>query len=572
MAMFPGQDDEMRKRASRLSELQERHRSNHPGPGPRSSPWGEGRVAAVGPRLLLVEDDEEIREAMGGILREEGYEVVLAENGRAALDGLRDGTARPDLIILDLRMPVMDGWEFRAVQKNDPALASIPVIAVSADASAKAEAIAAHAYLRKPLTPPVLLEVISRVLGDVERRKLLGRVEEAERFAALGRLAASVGHEINNPLAFVSMNVDLAASELLRMLQRDGAGGGPAEATPWRLRLSRLHEMLADARIGLDRIRDVVKDLQSLSRTHAAKTETFALDDLLDETLAMSRNNLEHRAVVVKDYGAIPPITGNRSALGQVFLNLLLNAAQAVPAGRAAANTIVIATTHTGGECRVEIRDTGAGIPPDVLPRIFDLFYTTKRIGEGTGLGLSVSQRIVADHGGRIDVESAVGKGTTVRVSLPVRAVGPRPTPMTPELQPRTANAAARRGRILVIDDEPMVGRAIEAALSDEHEVVLAVRARDAFARLALGERFDVILCDLLMPEVGGREVYERLAVDWPDLVHRIVFMTGGAFTPESSELLETTTHRVLAKPFTPSELRALVRAQMDERGGPPPN
>jgi signal transduction histidine kinase len=515
---------------------------------------------------LLVEDDSGIREAVSEILEEEGYAVAVAENGREALDSLQSGDV-PDLIILDLRMPVMDGWEFRAVQKNDPALASVPVIAISADGSAKAEAIAAHAYLRKPVSMVKLLETVARVLGDTERRRLLGRVEEAERFAALGRLAASVGHEINNPLAYVSMNVELASDELARLLGRDDIDAALATAGVW-LRMARLHEMLSEARIGLDRIRNVVKDLQSLSRTQPARIEVFSLNDLLDESLAMARNHLEHRAAVVREYGDLPPFTGNRSALGQVFLNLLLNAGQALPSGRAGAHTITIATASASGALSVEIRDTGPGIPPDVLPHIFDPFYTTKPMGEGTGLGLAVSERLVADHGGRITVESELGKGTVVRVVLPLAAE------VAEERPPAAAEAGARagapvgtlrRGRILVIDDEPLVGRAIASALAAEHDVVLAVRASDAFARLAAGETFDVILCDLLMPDAGGREVHERLAVDWPHLASRMVFMTGGAFTAEASEFLARSPHRLLSKPFAPDELRAIVRAQMDE-------
>jgi signal transduction histidine kinase len=523
-----------------------------------------GPFPSLARRLLLIEDDPEISEPTSEILEARGYEVILAENGHAALESLRNG-GRADLIILDLRMPVMDGWEFRAAQKKDPALAGIPVIAISADASAKAEAIAAHAYLRKPIMAKVLLETVARVLADVERRNLLGRVEEAERFAALGRMAASVGHEINNPLAFVLMNVDLATEDLAMMLGR-GDVRAKLEAAGMSPRIARMHEMMTEVRVGLDRIRNVVKDLQSLSRTHAARTEVFALNELLDETLAMSRNNLEHRAAVLKEYGLLPPMTGNRSALGQVFLNLLLNAAQAVPAGRAGANAVTIRTFEAGGECVIEIGDTGAGIPPHVLPHIFDPFYTTKPIGEGTGLGLAVSHRIVTDHGGRIEVESVVDKGTRVRVSLPLplHAAGPAPSP--PGAEAAAREMAQGRGRVLVIDDEPMVGRVIQSALGGEHEVVLAARAADAFARLATGETFDIILCDLLMPEMGGREVYERLSVEWPHLASRVVFMTGGAFTSEASDFLECTDRRVLAKPFAADELRALVRAQLDPK------
>jgi signal transduction histidine kinase len=374
--------------------------------------------------ILLVEDDRSIREAVQSVLEDEGYDVIQAENGRDALDRLRSGPL-PDLVVLDLRMPIMDGWEFRAAQKNDPNLAGIPVLAVSADGSAKAEAIAADGYLRKPLSTRTLLETVARILAHVERRRLLGRLAEAERFAALGRLAAGVGHEINNPLTYVSVNVDLAVAEIGLWLAQNGAGEGGSLAPPNPARtieqMTSLREMLEESRSGLRRIRDVVKNLQSLSRPPEPTRELFSLNELLDESLAMARNHLEHRATVVKNYGDLPALRGDRSALGQVFLNLLLNAAQALPEGRAGHNRVTVTTSQLEGELAVDIRDTGAGIPRDVLPHIFDQFYTTKPIGEGTGLGLAVSHRIVTDHGGQILVDSEVGLGSTIRVVLPLR-------------------------------------------------------------------------------------------------------------------------------------------------------
>lgn len=383
--------------------------------------------------ILLVEDDFSIREAVYDILEAEGYDVVQAENGRDALERLRAG-ATPDLIVLDLRMPVMDGWEFRAAQKNDPNLATIPVLAVSADGSAKAEAIAAEGYLRKPLSTSTLVETVARILEQVERQRLLGRLEEAERFAALGRLAAGVGHEINNPLTYVSVNVDLAVTEIGLWLAGANAqpGEDPAAASPATgvgptpERLATLREMLDETRSGLRRIRDVVKNLQSLSRPPEPRRELFSLNEVLDESLAMARNHVEHRATVVKRYGPLPPLSGDRSAIGQVFLNLLLNAAQALPEGHAEENEIVLTTSVADGELAVEIRDTGAGIPRDVLPHVFEQFYTTKPIGEGTGLGLAVSHRIVTDHGGQIQIDSELGRGSTIRVVLPLRPLAER--------------------------------------------------------------------------------------------------------------------------------------------------
>ena len=519
-------------------QLDRRREGERRGRGPGEAPE----------HILLVEDDRSIRVALQGILEDEGYAVTAADNGRQALERLRSSAA-PDLIVLDLRMPVMDGWEFRAAQKDDPKLARIPVLAISADGSAKAAAIDAQAYLRKPLNMDALLNAIGRILGEADRQNLLRRLEEAERFAALGRLAASVGHEINNPLAYVSMNVDLAVDQLDRFL----GSGRPDAASAG---LASLPALFQECRIGLDRIRDVVKDLQRLSRQSEVRRETFSLNELLDESLSMARNQVEHRARVRKLYGDIDAVVGDRSALGQVLLNLILNASQALPEGRADANEVTLRTYMEGEIVTVEVGDTGAGISPQVLPHIFDPFFTTKAIGEGTGLGLAVSCRIVADHGGRIDVESEVGRGSLFRVTLPIGRVAVAETAAAGE----AATPEVGRARILVIDDFPVFGRTISRALTD-HDVTVVSRAEEAFALLATSERFDVVLCDLLMPEIGGRGVFERLKAEWPDLASKLIFMTGGAFTPESREFLAQSPQPILTKPFTADELRAAVRA-----------
>jgi signal transduction histidine kinase len=382
-----------RRLSGYLSAIHDPGSPSSPPPGPM--PGGDKLSAGADPkRILLVEDDFAIREAVQGVLEDAGYQVIPSQNGRDALERLRSGLL-PDLIVLDLRMPVMDGWEFRAAQKNDPNLAPIPVLAVSADGSAKAEAIAAEGYLRKPLSSNTLVETV----------------------------AAGVGHEINNPLTFVSVNVDLAVTELGHWLAKAGGESGPRRAMPTPQRLAALREMLDESRSGLRRIRDVVKNLQNLSRPPGAKPELFSLNELLDESLAMARNHVEHRATVNRRYGILPAVVGDRSALGQVFLNLLLNAAQAIPEGHARENEVTVTSSAREGEVAVDIRDTGGGIPSDVLPHIFEQFYTTKPIGEGTGLGLAVSRRIVTDHGGQILVDSEIGRGSTIRVVLPLRKI-----------------------------------------------------------------------------------------------------------------------------------------------------
>jgi signal transduction histidine kinase len=519
---------------------------------------GPGEPGIQSPRaskeILLVEDDLGIRNALKGVLEDEGYLVRTAANGVEALQILRSG-ATPNLIVLDLRMPEMDGWEFRAAQKNDPELMAIPVLAVSADGSAKAAAIDAAVYLRKPLSTDTLLNAVAQILAQADRQQLLKELAEAERFAALGRLAASAGHEINNPLTSVSISFDLAVAQVNRLLGRSGPHAVPAQD------LVVLGEFLRECRVGLDRIRDIVRQLQGLSRSDVQHGR-FSLNDLLDESVAMARHQVEHRARVQRMYGDVPAIAGDRSALGQVFLNLILNAVQALPEGEANQNEVALTTYVRGKEVVAEVRDTGVGIAGDVLPHIFDPFYTTKPMGEGTGLGLAVSFRIVADHGGRIEVESAVRRGSSFRVVLPVapQQDAPTPAPVT-NVAPEPVGV---RARILVIDDAAPLGRAISRGLA-EYDVTVVTRAEEAFARLAANEPFDVVVCDVVMPELSGRAVHERLRSDWPELARRTIFMTAGAFTPESREFVRGTSQPVLTKPFTIDELCAAIQKVMDE-------
>ncbi len=497
--------------------------------------------------VLIVEDDRAIREPLSVLLRGEGYRVSLAENGHEALRKLRTEPS-PDIIVLDLRMPVMDGWEFRAIQQQDPVLGSIPVIAISADGSAQAVTMSADAYLRKPLDPSDLLQTIDGILREQEWQAMSSRLEEAEHLASLGRIAAAVGHEINNPLAFVVLNLDHSLAQL-----RAIAGDSLANVT----------EMLETCQTGLERIGRTVGNLQRLSRSDDEIRGSVEVGKVLDQAIAMAWNQIRHRARFVTRLDEVPPIQGNTAALEQVFLNLLVNAVQAIPEGNAEQNEIRITARARGGDVMVEIRDTGTGIAPDLQARVFEPFFTTKPAGVGTGLGLFISRQTVTDHGGRIEIESEVDKGTAFRVFLPATArvasaPAPQPTPVMSH-----APGPSTRGRVLVIDDEPAIGAAIRAGLSGEHDVVVAHRAADAFARLGAGESFDLVLCDLVMPDIGGPEVHATVAERWPKLIARMVFMTGGAFTAATGDFIERVRPYVFSKPFRLDELRGLVRRRL---------
>jgi len=356
-------------------------------------------------RLLLIEDDTSIRLALADMLGDEGFAVTTAINGRAALDQLRHAPP-PDVILLDLMMPVMDGWEFRVEQRSDPMLSSIPLLAMSADLSAKARAIAADGYVRKPIDFPEMLRQLHGVVGRAAKQRLAA----ADRMAALGTLASGIAHEINNPLTYVIANLQTLADRL------------PASSDKAMRELS---EIVSDALEGADRIRRLVKQVQMVSPgQHEERLTVVALREALATAVALTENQIRHRARLVQDLDQDAYVRGDLERIEQLFVNLLLNAVQAIPEGHAGDNEIRVSVRDLPGQNAVvvHVEDTGTGIPIEIQERIFQPFFTTKPIGQGTGLGLSICRGIVTALGGQISFQSEPASGTTFRVVLPTTA------------------------------------------------------------------------------------------------------------------------------------------------------
>jgi CheY-like chemotaxis protein/two-component sensor histidine kinase len=365
--------------------------------------------------------------------------------------------------------------------------------------------------------------------------------------ASLGTLAAGVAHEINNPLAAILANVEVVLRELKSTLARSRADGEmPPEASArWMIeRLPTLVDSLTDAHDATMRVRDVSRDLKVFSRADARRHGPVDVRNVLESTLRMARNEIRHRAQLVREYTDVPGVDADETRLGQVFLNLVINAAQALPDGEAERHRITVSTRALApGWVVVEVRDTGPGIPAEALPRIFDPFFTTKPIGVGSGLGLSICHSIVTGLGGSIDVESRAGIGTRFRVVLPVA-------------QPEDEVMS----EAFCEEESEMVGTALSRVLSSEHDVTCSNDARDAYDRLVRGEPFDIVICDLLMPDLTGMGLYDALLVAAPDVAGRMVFMTGGAFTPAARDFLERVRQPRIDKPFDVPRVRALIR------------
>ncbi|OJH41125.1 ATP-binding protein [Cystobacter ferrugineus] len=279
-----------------------------------------------------------------------------------------------------------------------------------------------HAVLGEVVTFSIPFEGepawVSIARDATERRQVQEKLRATDRMVSLGTLAAGVAHELNNPLSYVLSNLRFALDELNERL----GAGQPLTAEQAQEILQALQESLE----GGERMRNIVRDLRSFSRREDERQGPVDIHAVLDSCASLARGELRHRAQLVKEYGQIPPVLGNESRLGQLFLNLLVNAAQAIPDGDAKGHSVRLTTGKAmEGWVEIAVQDTGVGIPPENLQRLFKPFFTTKPVGVGTGLGLSICHGIVTAMGGHIEVSSEVGKGTTFRVFMPTASASP---------------------------------------------------------------------------------------------------------------------------------------------------
>jgi signal transduction histidine kinase len=519
--------------------------------------------------VLHVEDSEDDSKLIMRELRRGGFEPICerVDSQGAFKEALR--AKDWDIIISDYSLPRYDG--LRALADTREIGKDIPFILVSGTIG---EVVAVNA-MKAGAQDYVLKDSLGRLPLAVQRevreagvraaqRKMSERLAISERMASAGMLAAGVAHEINNPLAVVVVNLDFVIG-LFRQLAPDRAlessrrvpDGNESIASGLERLLEEVDAPLRDAREAAERIRGIVCDVKLFARPQDEERGAVDVSKVIESSIRMAWNEIRHRAQLIKEYGDVPMVDSNEARLGQILLNLLVNAAQAMPEGRAARNEIrVVTKTAENGSVVIEVRDTGSGIPAEILPRIFDPFFTTKPIGVGTGLGLSLCHRMVTDLGGEITVESEVGKGTIFRVTLPVARTKPRPT-----LQPKALEEPARRARVLVVDDEVAIGRAVGRSLGRYHEVVVLTNGREALAQIASGERFDVILSDLMMPDVTGMELHEMLSGIALDQAKRMVFLTGGAFTVRVREFLDSVPNARVEKPFEIASILEIIAA-----------
>ena len=372
---------------------------------------------------------------------------------------------------------------------------------------------------------------------QTEKRRLQEQLIQSEKMSAIGQLIAGVAHDLNNPLASVVGFSDFLAE----------AGEVPP----------RLAEPLQVIRQEAERAATIVKNLLSFARRQEGERRLQPIKPILESTLQLLANQLMASRIeaTLRVEPDLPEVEVNGNQIKQVFVNLINNGAQAIAETGHGGRIWVTAKRWLDGVA-VSVTDSGPGIPDEIAGRVFEPFFTTKPEGKGTGLGLSICQGILKEHGGRLTLEAKPGAGATFIVELP----GTTP-PAAPPEHAAEPGAPARKLRVLVVDDEPHILHYMSATLESwGHTVEVASDGYYALER-ALAEPFDVIICDLRMPHLGGREMYHKLAHQDPHAAERVIFATGDTVRGDTLRFLESIGRPYLHKPFTLAELRRVLGA-----------
>jgi two-component system, NtrC family, sensor kinase len=389
-------------------------------------------------------------------------------------------------------------------------------------------------------------EVICMIRDATAEKQLQAQLIQSEKMAAIGQLVSGVAHELNNPLASIYSFAQL-------LLVENG--------------------LTDEQRRSIDVVRDearraarIVNNLLTFARQHKAEKVPADLNTIVHDTLELRAYELNVRGIqVLRDVEErVPPVTMvDVYQLQQVLLNLITNAEQAMVGIERKTHKLTLRTRTLDDVIRIEVQDTGGGIPTAAMHQLFNPFFTTKQVGKGTGLGLSISLGIVSEHGGRIWAEN-VGEGARFTVDLP-RVNCDRYLPMT--LGPSTPPPKPESLRILVADDEEPLRQALDRYLSSEGHAVVAVGSgSEAMWRAEGDEEFDLLLLDLRMPDVSGREVFERWRRERPELGERVAFITGDTASVDMQNFLRSSGRPYIAKPF---EFAAIDQLLPERRNAP---
>jgi len=536
-----------------------------------------GAVRWKAPSVLIVEDEAIVAQDLRQTLIEQGFDAfAVASSGEEALT--RAAARRPDVVLMDIRIQgPLDGIAVAATLRER---FGVPIIFLTAHADdstlERAKSTEPFGYLLKPVKSTELkisIELALHKHGSQQRlarsfedeRLTQQRLDAGERLASLARMSAGVAHQINSPLTVVVANAEIVASDLERQLARASLASEPAE----QQRLAETIEAQAELRQAAQRIARLVANIQAFSQPSppAARADPRRA---VERAVRLIERELNARTRVTVKARPVPKVTTSEAHLVEVIKQLLRNAAQAMDEVSSVANEISV-HVHLAedGQVMIDVTDTGAGMTPEVKQRIFEPFFTTKPVGVGTGLGLSICHGIVTAAGGQLSVDTVSGGGTRLSVVLPAVSRGSGTLELRRVLLERglrghgSRRAPVRlpreRRRILVVDDEPLLLRSVRRLLP-EHELVCVESARQALALLDGGRPFDLIVSDVMMPEMSGIDFYEALCARHPEDARRVIFITGGALGAHVGSFLGSVPNLRLEKPFAADDLRRAIQ------------
>jgi signal transduction histidine kinase/BarA-like signal transduction histidine kinase len=514
----------------------------------------------TGLRVLLVEDSPDDAEIVLAALRREGCEPnwTRVDNAAHMRAALREHSW--DLVLCDYAMPRFDALSALAVLKTEEL--DVPFIIVSGTMGEETAVAAMKAGAQDFFSKDKLMRLpaaIERELREAtvraEQRRLQNRMLLSDRLVAVGTLAAGVAHEINNPLAYVIANVQYALDGIGQLPAVPQPAADAVDAHDARER-ALIKEALYEANEGARRVQRIVADLKTLARQGDDRVEPIDVEHTLNWAIGVTMAEIRHRARLVKSFERVSPVRGDEMRLGQVFVNLLLNAAQAIGPGNALENEIVVNTRERDGRVVVEVLDSGMGIPEENLTKIFDPFFTTKPRGIGTGLGLSICHEIIASMRGQLTAENRPTRGAQFVVEMPALSAYQSQVALS-QRHAKSSRPPVRSAHILIIDDESLAAKALGRMLRD-HRVEIADHAPTGM-KMAIENHYDVIFCDLMMPELSGMAVYASVLRENAKAAARMVFITGGTFTEEARAFAAHHAAHCLFKPFDSSLVKGAV-------------
>lgn len=533
--------------------------------------------------ILLVDDEEMVRNLLKRALERDGHQVLLASSKEEAFETFTANEI--ELLIVDKNLPDGSGLEFIEAARNlDYDGESIVITGYSDTESAiKSVELNVFRYIKKPFDLDALRNDIHRALETGALRKALGQrtkelevanaeltealeqIEEsdrrriqAERLASIGYLSAGIAHEINNPLSLLSMTIPFTVSELEKILRTDAVSYSPTKVTQ---DLSTILKNLGPTQEAVDLLMQLSNDLHSLGKSDDIKPQTVKLTDVVHSALRIVRHKVKHKATVTVNIPDDLTISGKTNRLIQVFINLLTNASRAIRENIPNKNFIKINGYEDERHAIIEIADSGIGIPPENIDKIFDRFVSLSGLGpkEGSGIGLSIVKELVAEHDGTVEVFSDLGEGTSFVIKFPLRRLKKSsPPPFSTATPSKSSDEFIKAQRfILFIDENHEHLMAYANSFGQMHNVLTAdsfEHAQKLIQRYA--NSLDIVVCEITGSTSNFNGFFRKTISAYPTLAEHFI-CTGDQNT--SSVPFQNTTIPLLVRPFRPAELLATI-------------